>query len=390
VLVALAFLLLTVAAAAAVAWRLADGIVVPRPYALMPEFTVIDHDEARRVVRLPVPPAPTSPRRRPQYSRTDASGRYGLLWESAGGEGVGHLGPVTTRGDGWLERPLRVLAGHAPRAGAQARLDVVLHHRDPLADHGIAYEDVRFAGPVGELAAWWIDGGGRDAVVMVHGRRRGSRLEALRALPTAVASGASVLVASYRNHDACCASPSGLYTYGRDEADDLLAALGWLAARGVTRVVVMGFSMGGAVTLLARERWPGEGPRLAGMVLEAPLLDPRAVVRHRLATAGAPAPRLLAWLGLTVAAWRSGVRWRDLDLLRLAPGLDVATLLIAAEEDATIPISLVDAFAAAAPPHRVTYWRVPAAEHVEAFNVDPEGYEGRLRAFLARALSSAG
>jgi uncharacterized protein len=371
------------AAAALLAWSVAERMLVPVPYGLQSEFSVLgfDGDDRGGVVRLPLPPP-----RPTQFSRTAAEGRYGLLWQVPGGIGHGRLGPVSGRGDGWLERPLDVVVGPPPAPGAPARLDVTLHRRDPLADHGVPFEDVRIAGPVGDIAAWWIDRGSDVAVVMVHGRRRGDRTEALRALPIALGGGASVLVTSYRNHDASAPSPSGLFTYGLDEADDLVAALAWLRDRGVDRVALVSYSMGGAVALLARERWPASAPSLVGLSMDSPLLDAREVLRHGVVRGGVPFPGLAADLGLALAARRAGISWGPLDLRRLAPGLDLPVLLIGGVRDQTIPIELLDDFAAAAPGDRLAYWRVEGADHVEAYNVDPRGYEERLGAFLAAVL----
>jgi uncharacterized protein len=381
----LVVLALLAAGTAVVARRIADGMLVPEPYGLQPEFTVqgvVARPDGGHVVRLPRPPD-----RPAQFARTDVAGSYGLLWEVAGGIGHGRLGPVVALGDGWLERPLTVVAGPPPEAGAAARIDTTLHRRDPLADLGVPFEELRLPGPVGDVAAWWIEREPHDAIVMVHGRRRGDRREALRALPAALATGASVLVTSYRNHDASAASPSGLFTYGRDEADDLLAALAWLRERGVRRVALVSYSMGSAVALVARGRWPGGGPELVGLVMDSPLVDPREVVRAAVARSGAPFPIRSAALGLALAARRAGVSWETLDLRRLVPDLDVPLLLIGAVADTTVPIALVDELAAAAPADRLDYWRVDGAGHVEAYNLAPDVYEARVGAFLEGVLA---
>lgn len=380
ILLSLSLVVVAVAAAVGLGWRVAAGLLVPIPYSLQPEFEVRGYDPVRGVVTLPAPPS--APR---QFQRTDAEGRFGLLWSTGRGVGHGRLGAVLARGDGWLERSLEVVVGPPPATGAPARLDVTLHRRDPLADHGVPFEEVRIEGPAGAIAAWWIDRGGDAAVVMVHGRRRGDRTDTLRALPTALASGASVLVTSYRNHDRSDPAPHGLYTYGRDEADDLLAAVAFLRARSVERVAVVSYSMGSAVALLARERWPEAGPRLVGIAMDSPLLDPREVVTAAVARAGTPLPHLVASVGLALARLRVGVDWGALDLRRIAPTLDVPTLLVGGVADQTIPVTLLDEFAAAAPPEWLTYWRVEGAHHVEAYNIDPEGYEQRLAAFLDAA-----
>ena len=139
-----------------------------------------------------------------------------------------------------------------------------------------------------------------------------------------------------------------------------------------------------AVALLARERWPGTAPALLGISMDAPLLDPGAVVTRRVRRVGLP--RLAARLGLALAARRTGVDFASLDLLRFAPMLDVPVLVQMTAEDGTIPVDLVAAFAACAPRRWLDYRRLERGDHVESWNVDPEGYESALSAFLERAL----
>jgi uncharacterized protein len=141
--------------------------------------------------------------------------------------------------------------------------------------------------------------------------------------------------------------------------------------------------------MVARQRWPAEAPRLAGLVFDSPLVDLRAVVRSRARNGGVVPAGLAAEAGLALAARRVRVDFSALDLRRLAPTLDVPTLLIGAVRDSTVPIELVDAFAAAAPADRTEYWRVDDAEHVEAYNVAPEEYERRVAALLDRAFGNA-
>jgi len=384
------------AALAAAAWFVADRVarsaLVPAPYGLQAEFSVLAVSaagvdaEGRPVVdvRLPLAGGGAFDAVVRQFARVDAEGSYGLMWDDGGVIGYGRLGPVHEHGGASVARRLTVVHGEPPRAGSDARLDVTLHRRDPRADLGLAFEDVRIVGPVGAVAAWWLPAEGDAAVVMVHGRRRGDRSEALRALPTVVASGASVLVASYRNHDRSDPSPDGLFHYGASEADDLLAALSWLRERGVRRVVLVTYSMGGAVSMLARERWPAEGPELLGLSMDAPLVDPSEVIAHGARQAGVPAP--LARAGIALASRRIGAPLAALDLRRGAHTLDVPLLLHATTGDDTIPIGLVDAFAAAVPADLLTYRRLETGGHVEAWNVDPEGYEAALEDFLERAL----
>jgi len=358
-------------------WAGSSALLVPRDYRLMPEFTVIAYDDG--AVTLP---APTSAA---QFADTRKEGAFGLLWS----DGYGHLGPVL-RDDGVrVVRPLRVVAGAPPAAGDPARIDTFLYRRDPARDLGMRFEDVRIPSDVGPLAGWWLPGDpGTTAVLMLHGRRRGERAETLRVLSAVADAGRSVLVLAYRNHRGSPASPDGFYHYGASEADDALAGARFLAERGADRVVLYGFSMGGATALEALKRWPPAGvPAVAGVILDAPLVDPTAVTEARVRRVGIPFPRLWTRATLGLAAWRSGLSWRALDQRRDVSRIDVPVLLVAGIDDHTVPIGVVDAFAARLG-DGVSYHRVAGADHIEAWNVDPEAYERWVRTFLA-ALSAA-
>lgn len=369
--------------AGAVGWLFSDTILVPAPYGLMPEFELIDvrpGDDGVHRVTLPLPgEAP------PQMARTDLGGRYGLLWEG----GAGRLGAVLERGDDHVVRAVVPTRGAPPEPGDPARVDVTLFGPDPSA-RGLAFEEVAVPGPVGDLPGWWLpaDGEARDAVLVLHGRRRADRTEALRILPTLVETGASVLVASYRNHDASPPSPDGFYHYGAAEADDAVAAARWLARRGVERVALVGFSMGGSVAIGAMDRWPDDAPRPVALVLDSPLIDPLPVFARGAEAMGVPAPGLVARWATVVAGWRAGIDFGALDRRRQAPGLDLPVLLIAGVDDGTVPISVIDAFAAALP-RPPTYLRLDGVEHVEGWNAGPERYEAAVRTFLAQRFDAA-
>jgi hypothetical protein len=373
ILAALALLL--AAAAGAVGWVFSERILVPAPYGLMPEFelgAVAEGADGAYEVELPVPGEDPA-----QFARTDVAGRYGLLWEG----GAGELGPVVAREGTTLTRTVRPTFGRPPRGGEPARVDVFVFRPDPSA-RGLPFREVEIPGPVGALPGWWLPGEGTDAILALHGRRRADRQELLRILPTLTSSGASVLVSSYRNHDASPPSPDGFYHWGGSEAQDALAAVRWLQARGVERVALVGFSYGATVALGALERWPEDGPEPAGLMLDSPMLAPLPVFEVGARDLGLPLPGLLTRLAAAVAGWRSGQDYAALDRRRLAPELELPVLLIAGASDATIPISLVDEFADALP-RAPRYLRLEGVQHMEGWNVDPARYEAEVRAFLA-------
>lgn len=361
-----------IAGLAAAIWAASSALLVPRPYRLMPKFRVLDNADGK--VTLPAPASAG------QFADTRKQGAFGLVWDG----GYGHLGPVLSDDGTRVVRPLRVVAGAPPVAGDPARIDNFLYRRDPGSDLGMTFEDVCVPSDVGDLAAWWLPGTpGTTGVLLLHGRRRGERAETLRVLPTVADAGRSVLVLAYRNHRDSPASPDGFYHYGASEADDALAGARFLAKHGVAGVVLYGFSMGGATALEAFKRWPATGvPRVVGVVLDAPLVDPAAVMEARVRRDRIPFPRAWTRATLALAGWRSGVPWRALDQRRAAPDIDVPVLLVAGTDDQTVPIEVIDAFAARLG-NRVTYHRVDGADHIEAWNVDPDAYAGKLETFLA-------
>ncbi len=367
--------LLVAAALAAVGWVFSSRVLVPAPYQLFPEFELIAVEarpDGTYDVTLPLPPRTGLV---PQAARTDVEGRFGLRWEG----GAGALGEVVARDDATIRRRVVSTRGTPPTAGAPARVDVTLFAGPE--ERGVEAQEVRVPGPLGDLPGWWIPGRAEDAVLVLHGRRRADRTEALRALPTLVAEGASVLVVSYRNHDASPPSPDGFYHYGASEVDDALAALAWLEERGVRRVVLMGYSMGGSIQVGTLTRWPEGELEPLGLILDSPLIDPAPVFALGARREGLPFPDLLAAVTTRVAGLRAGVDFAQLYRRRVAPALALPTLIYAGAADTTVPIDQIDAFAAALPA-LFAYVRLDGAEHVEPWNVDPQGYEATLAEFL--------
>ena len=360
---------LFVAAAAAIGWYFSDSILKPQPYSLLEEFEIIDAREG--LVVLPEPPSDA------QFANTRREGVFNLLWE----DGYGNLGEVVSEGNGAVTRTLTNIVGQPPSAGDDAQLEAFVFRQNPLDDHGIDYENLFLDGEEGRLRTWWIPGSEDVAVLTLHGRRRGRIAETLRIIPTLVEEGYSVLSLSYRNHSDSDPSRDGFYHYGETEWKDAAVGLAFLKEKGIKRVVLYGFSMGGAVALETLEHYPEGAVPVAALIMDAPLLDPRTVFRLGASNMGLPLANRLADLALFVAGLRAGINWQGLDQRHFASSVDVPTLLITGIEDSTIPIELVDDFAANVPD--IEYYRVENADHVESWNENPGMYETWVKTFLA-------
>lgn len=302
----------------------------------------------------------------------DAPGQYLL----EGARGWGYAGRVIDSNGIIAIREYRHGDGDT-RAGDYARLDGFAQPGDPLLAHGMRFDEVTFASPLGEFPAWYLEGRNNTWAILTHGKGA-DRREALRILPAMVESGFHCLAITYRNDPDVPPAPDGLYSYGRDEWEELDGAVAYALAQGAQDVVLVGYSMGGAITLSFMANSSNAGA-VSALVLDAPMTHLEQTVEHGARNAGLPV-RFLA-ISNRVAAWRYRFRWGDFDYLKTLPGLRVPVLLFHGDKDATIPVELSDEVAATRP-DIVQYVRVPGADHVRAWNMDPEAYLETVREFV--------
>jgi fermentation-respiration switch protein FrsA (DUF1100 family) len=258
---------------------------------------------------------------------------------------------------------------------------------DPSA-RDLPFDDVEVPGPLGDYPAWFVpadsDVRGDVWVVMVHGRG-GSRREALRVLPALHARGHPQLVVTYRNDVGAPASPDGYNHLGDTEWEDVAAAIRYALDRGARRVVLFGWSMGGAVTGALLDRSP-EAAAVAAVIWDAPLVDWHATLRQQARNRRLPPG--LSPLASLVASRRIGIDFDRFDLRRHPPTVRPPTLVVHSTGDTAVPASASRALVAAAPelswPMR--YLEVPDVEHTASWNADPAAYERAVTSFLDEVL----
>ena len=198
-------------------------------------------------------------------------------------------------------------------------------------------------------------------------------------MPTLHRGGFPTLLITYREDLGAPASPDGFHHMGLTEWRDLEAAAGYALAHGAKRLVLAGYSMGGAVVTQFMQK-SAPAPRVAGLVLDAPALNWRRIIEFNAEQMGLPG--FSAW----PVEWAVGARidadWNSLDAIEHTGNFQLPILLFHGEDDKVIPLSLSKEFAAALP-IRVEFHRLPEAGHTESWNVNPKLYERRLGAFLA-------
>lgn len=266
--------------------------------------------------------------------------------------------------------------------GDTARVDSFVFEGDPEAAHGLEFETVEVESPLGAMPAWYVPGAAATWAVVVHGKGA-NRREALRVLPAFVELGLPCLVITYRNDEEAPKSEDARYGYGRHEWEDLEAAARYALDHGAREIVLMGFSMGGAICLSFLEKSP-LSRSVAGVILDAPMLDLRETVALQATKAGIPR-RMLPYTN-RVTSRRYGLDWEEVDYLKQAGALTPPILLFHGDADGTVPVSTSDRLAEALP-NQVTYVRIPGAGHVHGWNVDRERYTAAVRTFLTKVLS---
>jgi alpha-beta hydrolase superfamily lysophospholipase len=353
-------LILVAAGVAAAGWHYSSAVLVP-DHSARPAETQVEALPPGRVVL-----EGTERARRP--------GVYGLEW--SGGRAI--AGAILSEDGETVTRRLRAVDGYlAP--GMEVALDPAVYAGDPTQARGLPSSTVAVPGELGPMPAWLVPGRGRTWAIVVHGINSTPQT-GLRIAPALHRAGLPTLLISYREDLGAPSSPDGFHHMGLTEWRDLGAAARYAFAHGARRLVLIGYSMGGAIVAQFMERSP-LAPRVAGLVLDAPALDWQEILSFNATEMGLP-----AFASLPVE-WAIGARidadWESLDAVRHPDSFQLPILLFHGTEDDVVPISISDDFAAELP-RRVTYFRLPEAGHTEAWNVDPALYERRLDAFIGR------
>ncbi|NJQ07776.1 alpha/beta hydrolase [Streptomyces lonarensis] len=305
-------------------------------------------------------------------------GRYAVTWAS----GRAELGPPEpdTGTDGTPRRRLLRTVGGPPAPGTRLTLTPQLHTGDPRTALGIDFADTAVPSELGPLPAWFVPGARDLWVIALHGLGS-TRSYALNLLPFLTELGLPVLVPAYRGDPGTRTAPDRLSRLGATEWRDADAALRHAAAYGARRVLLLGWSVGATMALYTAARSPLHG-RIAGLVLDSPVLHRATTVRALAAERGVRRPLL----PLAVAA-AEGAAGHDAapDLPRRTSGAPLPTLIAHGPDDRIAPWEPSRALAARHP-EAVSTYVARRAGHAAVWNADPASYEEELRRFVTPLL----
>ncbi len=255
-----------------------------------------------------------------------------------------------------------------------------LKDRSSPADVGLTYEEVTFHSTDGlTLGGWWIPVSGSDKVVIqLHGHA-GSMDPDIQYLPTLHQHGCNVLMFDFRGHGR---SQGHAVTSGYLERRDVLGAIEFVKQKGFKRIALLGFSMGGVLSILVG----AVSPDVKVVVCDSALVHLATALRERIVELGIPrfAAIAIAWLIVAATSLRLWANLFDYDTVlwvgKIAPR---PLYLMHGGADRYVP-DFDELVKAAGPSAQV--WDMPNIGHTQVINEMHEEYLRRLAEFLDKNL----
>ncbi|WP_424935802.1 MULTISPECIES: alpha/beta hydrolase family protein [Bacteria] len=358
--------------ASATVFRIARRVVTPS--ARQPDTEILAVDTGAQTIELTRTPD------------TEQPGRYGLF--VGGTPGHVKLGAVLGADARSVRRKL--LTQIEPGARIERAAAFSGYYYLAPGELHIPYEPVLIGTPGGPCPAWSFPApASRPSstwVIQVHGRGA-TRAECLRAVPVLHAAGLPVLVVSYRNDGEGPRTRGGSYALGAAEWRDVDAAIDYALRHGAERVILMGWSMGGAIVLQAAVTSPRR-EAVVGVILDSPVVDWRTVLRFQAREMGLrePLPRLaMDALSTGWTARLSGaeqvIPFDALDMVARADELSAPILLLHSDDDGFVPADASRALAAARP-DIVTMPSFTGARHTKLWNYDQSRWSAAITEWL--------
>ena len=314
---------------------------------------------------------------------TELPGRYGLF--TTGSADYIKLGSVLSEDATSVKRKLLT------HVAADARLEPEAAFSGWYYDHPeqlhLSFSPELIGSTVGPCPAWLFPAGDGDTwVIQVHGRGT-TRAECLRAVPVFHERGITSLVVSYRNDGEAPRSRAGTYTLGATEWRDVDAAVGFARRRGARRIVLMGWSMGGAIALQVSLNSP-HGDAIAGLILESPVVDWRTVLNYQARAERVPGAVSRLAMEALQNEWAapltragSAIRLDQLDVVARAPELRHPILILHSDDDGFVPSDASHGLLAARP-DLVEMQVFEVARHTKLWNYDQERWSSSIGAWL--------
>lgn len=246
---------------------------------------------------------------------------------------------------------------------------------------GLPWQEVTIPGSREPLAGWLIPNPNPDTPVIIplagHGGNRGDLLGITKQLWEA---GFTCLLFDYQTAINAKRAKS---TLGFRETADTLLAIEWVAKTYPgTGIGLLGYSMGGAVAILAA----AADRRIGAVVTDSAFSSQRSVIayllRRRVGIATTPVMHMVD----NLFKRRLGFRLDDVNpAKRIGELSPTPVLIIHGTDDAVVPVTQAyELYEAAGEPKQL--WILEGISHCSAYFADRIGYSQRVADFFSRAL----
>lgn len=369
-----AALMATAAMAFAVALRMARRVVTPSRR--LPDTRIVDIDVPAQTITLARTPDTVLP------------GRYGLF--TTGSADYLKVGSVLASDGETVKRKLLTHVGGESSLAADAAFSGWYYERPEELHLPFTHEHVPAA--IGACPAWLFPAEPRSDVedetwvIQIHGRGT-TRAECLRAVPVFHALGITSLVVSYRNDGEAPRSRAGAYALGATEWRDVDAAVSWALRHGARRIVLMGWSMGGAIALQT-SLGSAHREQIEGVILDSPVVDWRTVLTYQARALHVPTPVTDLAMGALRTGWAAPAIGADgpipldrLDIVARAAELRHPVLILHSDDDGFVPSSASHRLADARP-DLVELQVFRTARHTKLWNYDQQRWTDTIGEWL--------
>ncbi|AWB86492.1 alpha/beta hydrolase family protein [Mycetocola zhujimingii] len=318
---------------------------------------------------------------------TELPGKYGL-WFGPDGRYL-KLGPILSQNASTVTRALlndRDELDGLPSSGPATFSGWFYSRPDEL---GLPWSEEIVQTEVGPAPAWLFPAEPESErwVIAVHGRGT-TRSECLRAVPVLHESGCTALLISYRNDGDAPPSSDGLYGLGDTEWQDVEAALEFAATHGAKTVVLMGWSMGGVISLQAALR-AERADLVSGLILESAVVDWGSVLDYQADAGRIPIAVRRAAIAAISNGWgraltgqHTAVNFPALNMVDRADELTIPMLVLHSDDDGFVPADGARRLAEKRS-DLATFVPFSTARHTKLWNFDPDRWNQSIREWLA-------
>jgi uncharacterized protein len=239
--------------------------------------------------------------------------------------------------------------------------------------HTLPVKDVSFYNGRGELLSGWISLTSPTApvIILTHGTP-GNRVSMILRAAFLHEHGFNVLLFDFQSYGK---SEGEMSTLGMVESEDILAAISFLhslPATKLSKIAVLGLSMGATAAVLAASR----SQDILALVAESCPVDATRVTADVPNEASRQADKQLVEEVYGVDITQA----RPIDAVNKLAGHTAVFFINGDADTITPPAGMQALYSRAGNPKQ--YWIVPGAQHAQSFTIDPEDYIQRVDAFF--------